>query len=333
MQTLRLTSKKPEVAIWQRILLDPRVTIDGVFGPQTEAATKIWQEAHGLVADGIVGPKTWAAALSPAESSMLRGLDASSVQTLLPYDQLEGEYDFVILKGQQGNDHFDPYFERNAKGAIDHGIEPFAYTYGYPLPTTLLRPSRDPKKQAALAVERTFKAAPFLEGRPLFNDYEFPEVVARPPKVKKGWKEWGCSPPQIADWMRDNAAETHRLSKRKPVIYIYDWWWRAVRDGAPAYGFPEKGDVSWAEDYDLWMAWYVNDWPIPGQDPRVPAPFKDWLFWQFDGNDGLRLPNGVDCDFCVFNGDKADLAAFIKGDGTSAKSTANTADTDVAPRR
>ena len=34
---------------------------DGKFGPLTEEAVKEFQEAHGLVADGIVGAKTWAA--------------------------------------------------------------------------------------------------------------------------------------------------------------------------------------------------------------------------------------------------------------------------------
>ena len=31
----------------------------GNFGPKTEEAVKIWQTAHGLTADGIVGDKTW----------------------------------------------------------------------------------------------------------------------------------------------------------------------------------------------------------------------------------------------------------------------------------
>lgn len=57
MRTLKKGSVGDDVKTLQKIL---GVTVDGCFGSQTEAAVKKWQAAHGLVADGIVGPKTWA---------------------------------------------------------------------------------------------------------------------------------------------------------------------------------------------------------------------------------------------------------------------------------
>ena len=40
---------------------------DGIFGRNTELAVREWQAAHGLIADGIIGVKTWATVASVIE--------------------------------------------------------------------------------------------------------------------------------------------------------------------------------------------------------------------------------------------------------------------------
>jgi len=55
-QTIRKGSRGPLVAEVQEILgIHPA---DGIFGPGTAREVKEWQSANGLVADGIVGPKS-----------------------------------------------------------------------------------------------------------------------------------------------------------------------------------------------------------------------------------------------------------------------------------
>lgn len=57
--TLKLGSKGSDVGRWQRFV---GVSDDGIFGQDTLKATKNFQASVALSPDGIVGPKTWAAA-------------------------------------------------------------------------------------------------------------------------------------------------------------------------------------------------------------------------------------------------------------------------------
>lgn len=58
MSTLKIGSKGIEVKNLQTKL---NLIADGIFGRLTEEAVRDFQRSKGLTADGIVGPKTWAA--------------------------------------------------------------------------------------------------------------------------------------------------------------------------------------------------------------------------------------------------------------------------------
>ncbi|MEM7441966.1 MAG: N-acetylmuramidase domain-containing protein [Pseudomonadota bacterium] len=63
-RTLRAGAKGPDVRVLQQIIADQGFDpgpVDGHFGGRTLDAVKDFQTARGLGADGVVGPKTWAA--------------------------------------------------------------------------------------------------------------------------------------------------------------------------------------------------------------------------------------------------------------------------------
>ena len=45
------------------------VAQDGAYGPKTVAAVKVWQKAHHLIIDGVIGPLTWAKMFPPVAVS------------------------------------------------------------------------------------------------------------------------------------------------------------------------------------------------------------------------------------------------------------------------
>lgn len=63
--TLRQGATGQQVRNWQGLLCAAArpVTIDGTFGPATDAATRDWQAHAGIGVDGIVGPVSWSTAL------------------------------------------------------------------------------------------------------------------------------------------------------------------------------------------------------------------------------------------------------------------------------
>ena len=72
LSTLREGSRGPRVRMLQSMLNQKDFnagTPDAIFGPKTTRAVKAFQRAEGLRADGVVGPKTWAALHAPPAAS------------------------------------------------------------------------------------------------------------------------------------------------------------------------------------------------------------------------------------------------------------------------
>ena len=79
-QLLRLGSTGPDVIRVQSALGQ---TPDGVFGPRTDRAVRVFQGRNGLLVDGIVGPHTWGSLFGPHGAS---------------YDPVAPRYQFKIQR-------------------------------------------------------------------------------------------------------------------------------------------------------------------------------------------------------------------------------------------
>ncbi|MGI9023026.1 MAG: M64 family metallopeptidase [Acidimicrobiales bacterium] len=60
---------------------DPR-GIDGIFGPNTEAAVRASQRKPAIAVDGVVGPQTWGALLAAGQPTLRRGATGQAVRNL-----------------------------------------------------------------------------------------------------------------------------------------------------------------------------------------------------------------------------------------------------------
>jgi peptidoglycan hydrolase-like protein with peptidoglycan-binding domain len=76
-----------------RYLLRPRgrnLAVDGIFGPDTNAAVRAFQQQKGLAVDGIVGPVTWSALIITVKQGS-QGDAVRGVQEEFQFRNLSGD--------------------------------------------------------------------------------------------------------------------------------------------------------------------------------------------------------------------------------------------------
>jgi cell wall-associated NlpC family hydrolase len=101
-ELLKRGSSGPSVAKVQRAL---GIRADGIFGPQTRAAVRVFQKRHGLLVDGIVGPQTRGALFGRGHSQrIIRAWWVVPVQRALdvPVDGLYGPLTRAAVRAYQG---------------------------------------------------------------------------------------------------------------------------------------------------------------------------------------------------------------------------------------
>jgi peptidoglycan hydrolase-like protein with peptidoglycan-binding domain len=79
------------------------LTVDGVFGPSTDAAVRAFQQQKGLTVDGIVGPNTWSALIVTVKQGS-QGDAVRGVQEEFQFRNLSGD----PSKGLQVDGVFGP---------------------------------------------------------------------------------------------------------------------------------------------------------------------------------------------------------------------------------
>lgn len=177
------------------------------------------------------------------------GIDVSLYQGVIDWAKVSTQKAFAFIKATQGNNIVDPKFDMNWANAKAAGVPRGGYHY--------YKFNIDPTAQANLFCS---KLLPDKGELPPVVDVEDTTAPADATKLK-----------QFIDLV------TVRLGVR-PVVYTGTWFWNNARWGGP---------VTWAKDYDLWIAFYSAV-----SAPVIPSDWATWKYWQYSSTGRVAGING-----------------------------------------
>lgn len=221
------------------------------------------------------------------------GIDAAKWQGILPVDDLwPNGIKFAIVKATHGlSRDADVQFKRSFARLQTSNVLRSAYHWFT---------DADPVAQAD-AFLYTVGDLRSLGDLPLAVDFEEPATRFR-------GKE-------LLDRLRLCLERVEAVSGRRVILYSGKWYWdQFVGNDVEAQDLVERY-LYWHAEYPRTMIRDIRacgmEPPVLGA-PKLPMPWQrakvPYFLWQFDGNGGCVLPNGVDADFNVFAGSFEELA-------------------------
>ena len=273
MQPIKYGAQGSDVVEIQKAL---GITADGIFGMDTQNAVQAFQTAHSLLADGIVGPITWAALGLPVEVPVapplppgVQGLDVyeGSGDIDWPAVKASGRV-FVYIKVTEGETLVDSKCAFNWKTAKANGLIVGPYHFA--------RLNDDPTQSAKKFLETLALIAPD------YGPGDLPAML--------DWEVHHGTPAHELAWGLVWLAYVQSSTKKRPVIYSYGPY------------INEIGNPPQLAAYPFCLADY-------NKVAVVPKPWVGFTFWQWSSTvqvPGVPKPGDVD----VCGGDLDWLIAF-----------------------
>lgn len=289
MITVKLNSKNDEVFILQKLLrkVGYMLTLDSDFGIKTDKAVRDFQFSHSLLADGIVGDKTWNILFSKAfkTGEDVLGTDLYQYDATTSTDfweDLRNKYFFCFVKASEGATFNDPRFMEQFKKLEQYRILRGGYHF-----FRLMNEDVSGQITNFLDSGINFKAKgvlpPVLDIEPSNEEWKNVSTLTnnRVAIVRR-----------IKKWL----TEVEKKTGKKPIIYTSKQIWDNILK-APA-GFSQ---------YPLWLANYTDGL----KRPPLPTGWTDYAFWQYTDEGVIGGKGGFDVNkLNLPYADLLDLAGF-----------------------
>ncbi|MBG9375522.1 peptidoglycan-binding protein [Panacibacter sp. DH6] len=279
MKTLKKGSKNADVKFLQQSLakLGYVISVDGIFGNDTERTVIRFQNDNDLSPDGVVGSNTWAVLtdLTSVRPAPVFGIDVSHHNGAINWNNInQSQVNFVYCKATQGRWFRDPMLHSNMNELKRLNFIRGVYHFF------------------------TFKDVTAAEqvNNLLGTGIDFSQPGTLPPVLDVEWQQSNS----LNQYIKDNQAlcaqkvqawlaGIEAATGRKPLIYTNRFFWQDYMGNPPGF-----------DSYLLWVASYRND------EPRLPEGWNDYAIWQFTESASVQgIPGNVDKN--VFNGSVADL--------------------------